>query len=339
VITKIFFNDHECAIVFLKQVLPIEIKRHLDFDTLEIFRHDLFSPDKNPLLPDICYIIKFKSSSRLINPARGKANYCIIQIEEQHTPVSSMILRLYNYKNAILSHIEAKHQAKHGNLNNFILPFYIPIVLHCGKAKWKNFCNLNDFAPCPDDPDWPIKEFLYTIFDELSGTDVSTTDISPDYDLLICLLQGPFSLGVDELCRIVCAKIDNIAVKRRKYFIDASYFYLYRSIKANDSDYNAKIACINDNFSKYYGKEEIKVFSDTIASVLQAKGVIEGSIDTLIDAIKIILERKFDDFCGDKNLYNKLDSIRNKEKLTTILKYAVDAKSIDDFIERSDTIQ
>jgi hypothetical protein len=334
VITKIFFNDHECAIVFLKQVLPIEIKRHLDFDTLEIFRHDLFSPDKNPLLPDICYIIKFKSSSRLINSARDKANYCIIQIEEQHTPDSSMVLRLYKYKNAILSHIEAKHQAKHGNLNNFILPFYIPIVLHCGKAKWKNFRNLNDFASCPDDPDWPIKEFLYTIFVELSGTDVSTTNISPDYDLLICLLQGLFSLEVGELCKTVCAKLDDIGDNRREYFIEASYIYLYRYIKANNFDYRAKIAIIGKYFSKYYGNEGVKVLNNTIGSVLEARGQARG----MVSNIKELLQHRFGDSCINKKLDNKLDSICNPKTLNILFKYALKAKTFNDFITYSDTI-
>jgi hypothetical protein len=95
----------------------------------------------------------------------------------------------------------------------------------------------------------------------------------------------------------------------------------------------------------------IEMTRTTIASVLEAKGeargeakgvargVIEGSIDTLIENIKIVLESKFDNFGGDKNLYTKLDLIRNKQKLTTILKYATVAKSIDDFIECSDKIQ
>jgi hypothetical protein len=41
----------------------------------------------------------------------------------------------------------------------------------------------------------------------------------------------------------------------------------------------------------------------TIASVLEAMGVLEGSIDTLIESMKTVLDSKFDNFTGGQKNY------------------------------------
>jgi predicted transposase/invertase (TIGR01784 family) len=148
-----FFDEKEVAESFLKEYLPAEITRDLDFTTLQIDKESFVDKKLLKHLSDTLYHIRYKQDPAYVyflfeHKSRLKKK------KKKLTP-----FQLLKY----LVHIWDRHLRRHKEVEN--LPPIIPIVIYHGETEWEvstDFLSLFDVPGCIEKY---IPNFRFELFD------------------------------------------------------------------------------------------------------------------------------------------------------------------------------
>lgn len=119
---KAAFRKKELAADFFRTYLPENIRRHIDFDSLEITEGCYVDEKLRDQHSDIVYKTKI----------RGMEVFLYILFEHQSSPDPVMIFRLLCY----MVNLWKEYREQHPKSKK--LPVIIPLVLYHGKKKWNS---------------------------------------------------------------------------------------------------------------------------------------------------------------------------------------------------------
>jgi predicted transposase/invertase (TIGR01784 family) len=148
-----FFDEKEVAESFLKEYLPVEITRDLDFTTLQIDKQSFVDKKLLKHLSDTLYHIRYQK-----NPA------FVYFLFEHKSRVKKKKRKLTPFQLLkYMVNIWDRHLKRYKKVEN--LPPIIPIVIYHGKKKWEvktDFLSLFDIPGCMEKY---LPNFCFELFD------------------------------------------------------------------------------------------------------------------------------------------------------------------------------
>jgi len=154
---KTWIANIEVAKEFLNQHLPVNVKNHVNMETLKLENSSFIEEDLKKSLSDVLFSAEIS----------GKTGYLYILLENQSTHDPLIAFRLLRYMvNILIAHTE-----KHGNNKKF--PLIYPLVFSSAEGKFKHARNIWDLFSKPK----LMKEFWLNDFQMVELSEVSDEDL------------------------------------------------------------------------------------------------------------------------------------------------------------------
>ena len=148
-----FFDEKDVAESFLKEYLPAEITRDLDFNTLQIDKESFVDKRLLSHLSDILYQIRYKQ-----DPAYA---YLLFEHKSRTKKAKRKLTPFQLLKYMV--HIWDRHLKRHKEVKK--LPPIIPMVIYHGDKEWEvstDFLSLFDVSPSMEKY---IPKFRFELYD------------------------------------------------------------------------------------------------------------------------------------------------------------------------------
>jgi predicted transposase/invertase (TIGR01784 family) len=146
-----FFKEKETAASLLKEYLPGEISKNLDFDSLKISNYKFVDKRLKEYFADLLYEIKLKSNH--------KSAFIYILFEHKCWEDWFVCLQLLKYMVRIWElFLKQNKEAKY-------LPVIIPLVIYHGKPKWRINDNFISLFEDTTDLERYIPDFSFNLYD------------------------------------------------------------------------------------------------------------------------------------------------------------------------------
>lgn len=184
---KQFFSHPEMVRDLLRDFVPFDWVKELDFSTLEKINHSYITDDLRERADDVVWRVRFNDQWL----------YVYLLIEFQSTVDRFMAVRLLTYVGLLYQDLIKSKQLPRGKK----LPPVLPIVLYNGKKPWKAAMQLSELLP-------PLPEQLqdfqptlkYVLIDEQSYT---TGELERLENLTAALIRAELAESVEDLLKIV----------------------------------------------------------------------------------------------------------------------------------------
>lgn len=145
---------------FFQTMLPEELKKSIDFDSLKMMPNNFASTNKNETHADVIYQV-------LIN---GQAGYLTFLVEHQSTADPLMPVRMLSYTNKIIeAHL---HQSKAKTI-----PLVYPLVFYHGKKPYPYSQDIKDLVAAPREltEQYFLKPFQLIDINQLETSQLKTS--------------------------------------------------------------------------------------------------------------------------------------------------------------------
>ncbi len=312
---KEVFSHKEQAEDFLKNYLPQNICKLIDFNSLTIVKDSFVDEDLKKHFSDLLYEVQINS----------RDGFIYLLFEHKSTPQKFTALQLLRYMVKIWDLYLKQNQSS-------TLPVIIPLVIYNGHRKWTIKTNFSDlFGETERELDVYIPDFNYLLYDlssisdeEIKGTVIlkatlmalkylTTPEPGKHLDRIFNLFQG---LGesntplqyLETLLRYIVSATDKIEEKDIKKAINQ------------------------------IGKEAD--IMPTLAEKWIEQGRMEGRIEgrmegMVLDAQEMVIEALIERFGLLKpDLSVKIRGVANRDVLKNLLKLAIRVESIQEFEEK-----
>ncbi|MGA1825409.1 MAG: Rpn family recombination-promoting nuclease/putative transposase [bacterium] len=152
---KAIMNNNEEAVLFFKNILPVNIQKLVDFTTLQIKKDSYIEKELRQFYTDILYQVNLKD----------QLTFLYLLFEHQSTPDKLIAFRLLGYRVKIW---ELYLKQNGGN----VLPPIIPLVLYHGKKRWTISKRFSDLIMGYREELIPyLPDFKYLLYDLSTYTD------------------------------------------------------------------------------------------------------------------------------------------------------------------------
>ncbi len=146
---KLAFRKKSLARIFFRKKLPEKIRKHVDFNKLEIVNKSYVDEKLREKHSDIVYKTRIKDA----------IGFLYILFEHQSKPDPWMAYRLLCY----IENIWKEYRDQHPNAKRF--PMVFSIVLYHGKATWNSPMRLKELVEGHDEFSEFIPDFTYQLYD------------------------------------------------------------------------------------------------------------------------------------------------------------------------------
>ena len=275
------FSQKDEAVSFLKEVLPLQIKSNIDFDSLEIDNQSFTDKELKEYFSDIVYHCRYKASKELkISILFEHKSYFV---KYPHIQLLKYMIKLWEYD------IKQKRP---------IQPV-IPIIVYHGKEKWEK----KPLSAFFNDPESDFKSFIpdfdYILSDLSRYTDEEIKNQVFDNLFLKTALLVMKNIFDDK--KILANLIDYFNIAKIYYeeerglkFLEAVIRYLFYTKDEAKQEVLIKII------------EQIPIRGEEIAMTIaekyihmgekrgEEKGKIEGKIEGKIATAVKMIQKKYD---------------------------------------------
>ena len=185
---KNFFSNPEMVESLLRDFVPADFIRDLDFSTLERCSASYVTDDLRERHDDIVWRVSWKN---------GSWCYVVLLIEFQSTPDYWMALRILSYTTLLLLDL-----VKSGNVSEYEgLPSVFPIVIYNGGKAWKSPQEVAElFAPMPESLKFYRPQQRHFLLDE---SRVSKEELDKSEGLVAQLLKLERAQNLEQVRDVV----------------------------------------------------------------------------------------------------------------------------------------
>ncbi len=144
-----YMNNKEVAGSFLREYVSEKITRHLDFDTLEIYKDSFIDKELDRYYSDVLYQVKYK----------GKPLLIYFLFEHKSAQERFISFQLLKYLVKIWEQYRKQNkEARH-------LPVIVPLVLYHGRKKWSLDTRFSFLFEDTDGLESYVPDFNYDLYD------------------------------------------------------------------------------------------------------------------------------------------------------------------------------
>jgi len=319
-------GNEESIREFLELNLPDEIIENLKMDTISKENTSFVDQNLKRFFSDLIFKVDLKS---------GNKGYVVFLLEHKSTDEKEPVFQIFKYLARIWDEV----------ITDSKLPVIIPILFYHGKEKWTAPVRLSGLME--GDISWAAKiipDFSYYVYTLNDLKEIYPHITVTKLKLYIKALQLSRSKTEEEFYRI----LENLLIELNRYCLEKgenAYFittmtYIMETCGKSKSD-QEKIIEQSKKFVPER-KGDIMTVAEELRKEGEERGIVKGieqgiekgRIENMQEMIDFALELKFG--LVSKKVTDKINGIKNYEKLKEIKKLIVIAGTIEEFMKKID---
>ena len=309
---KNFFSNPEMVESLLRDFVPADFIRDLDFSTLERCSASYVTDDLRERHDDIVWRVSWKN---------GSWCYVVLLIEFQSTPDYWMALRILSYTTLLLLDL-----VKSGNVSEYEgLPSVFPIVIYNGGKAWKSPQEVAElFAPMPESLKFYRPQQRHFLLDE---SRVSKEELDKSEGLVAQLLKLERAQNLEQVRDVVKELLTQLR--------GAEYVSLRRAFSVWLGRVVFKRSGITQDVPEFQDLQEVDAMLEERAAQWKNEyitlGLKEGEAKGLGRGVQLLLEARFGALPASVTTY--ISSSSDSNTLQKMMLSAYHAESLQSFIE------
>ena len=245
---------------FFESYLPDRIRRHIDFDHLEITDGTYVDEKLRDKHSDIVYRTKIK----------GRDAFLYILFEHQSTPDPMMVFRLLCYMvNIWKEYLDQNPDAK-------CLPVIFPAVLYHGKKKWKSPRTMGGMIQGGEEFSEHMPDFTYELYDLGKYPDeMLTLGENMALGTVLYLFKHIFDKDFGDIFANAVELLKRIRMKDESVFLEFLEWVLRYTYHARNEDEGTVRGYIDRGMDRINDENAGRI-AMTVAEQIRQRGKTEG---------------------------------------------------------------
>ena len=262
---------------FFQTWLPESIRKHIDFDSLEITDGSYVDEKLRDRHSDIVYKTKIK----------GRDAFLYILFEHQSTPDPMMVFRLLCYMvNIWKEYLDQNPDAK-------CLPVIFPAVLYHGKKKWKSPRTMGGMIQGGEEFSEHLPDFTYELYDLGKYPDeMLTLGENMALGTVLYLFKHIFDKDFGDIFANAVELLKRIRMKDESVFLEFLEWVLRYTYHARNEDEGTVRGYIDRGMDRINDENAGRI-AMTVAEQIEKRGEIRGETRGISSLLFSQLQERF----------------------------------------------